>query len=366
MVMTVAIPWLTGLAIDRIGEGDRDDLQTLALAIAGVGAPARRADGGAPPRRRTGSRSASRSTCASGCTRHLHALELAFFDRQQTGQLMSRATVDLQSVRFFLGYGLIFMLQSALTILFAAVAMLILDPALALIALAPVPFVVLVAQRYGRRSRPAIQEVQQRIAELTADAEENISGVRVVKAFAREARQRTRFERSVARVFDQSMISTRLRAFYNPFIGFLPQLGLAALLFFGGRRVIDGTLTLGEFAAFYAYVLMLIGPMRTLGISLGMAQRATASGARVFEILDREPQILAPGLPRAAARRERARRAARRHRAVRGRGAPGRLRRLARPSRPARPWRSSGRPARARRRWSSSCRGCTTRSRARC
>src|SRR3712207_2736895 len=98
---------------------------------------------------------------------HLQALELAFFDRQQTGQLMSRATVDLQAVRFFLGYGLIFMLQSALTIVFSAVAMLVIEPTLAVIALAPVPFVVAIAFRYGRRSRPALQEVQQRIAELT-------------------------------------------------------------------------------------------------------------------------------------------------------------------------------------------------------
>jgi ATP-binding cassette subfamily B protein len=90
------------------------------------------------------------------------------------------------------------------------------------------------------------------------------------------------------------MLSTRLRAFYNPFIGFLPSLGLAAILFFGGRRVIDGSLTLGEFAAFYAYLLMLISPMRSLGIFLGMAQRAVASGARVFQILDRAPAMTSP------------------------------------------------------------------------
>ena len=293
MVMTVAIPWLTGRAIDAISDADRGELQMLAVAIGVVGlfrvalTVARRLVAG---RVSLGVEVDLRERMYA----HLQALELAFFDRQQTGQLMSRATVDLQSVRFFLGYGLIFMLQSALSIVLAAVAMLVLNPGLALVALAPVPFVVLVAQRYGRRSRPALQEVQQRIAELTADAEENISGVRVVKAFAREARQLARFERSVHRVFDQSMVSTRLRAFYNPFIGFLPQLGLAALLFVGGRRVIDGSLTLGEFTAFYAYVLMLIGPMRTLGISLGMAQRATASGARVFEILDRAPQIVSP------------------------------------------------------------------------
>ena len=124
---------------------------------------------------------------------HLQSLELGFFDRQQTGQLMSRATVDLQAVRFFLGYGLVFMLQSALTIVLAAVAMFVVEPGLAAISLVPVPFVVFIAARYGRRARPALQEVQQRIAELTADVEENICGVRVVKAFAREDRQLERF-----------------------------------------------------------------------------------------------------------------------------------------------------------------------------
>ena len=161
-------------------------------------------------------------------------------------------------------------------------------------ALAPVPFVVVIAARYGRLNRPASQEVQQRIAELTAEAEENVSGVRVVKAFAQEQRQLARFRVAVQRVFDQSMVSTRLRAFYNPFIGFLPQLGLAALLLVGGRQAINGSITVGEFVAFYGYVVMLTSPMRMLGIALGMAQRAVASGARVFEILDRAPQMTAP------------------------------------------------------------------------
>jgi ABC-type multidrug transport system fused ATPase/permease subunit len=225
---------------------------------------------------------------------HLHSLELAFFDTQQTGQLMSRSTVDLQSVRFFLGYGLIFIMQSALTIVIAAGVMIVVDPVLAAIALAPMPFVIWVSFRYGRRNRPATQEVQQRIAELTAEAEENISGVRVVKAFAQEERQLRRFSRAVARVFDQSMVSTRLRAFYAPFIGFLPQLGLAAVLFVGGRQAINGTLDVGDFVAFYGYVLMLTSPMRMLGIALGMAQRAVASGTRVFELLDRRPELTAP------------------------------------------------------------------------
>src|SRR3954451_11742815 len=160
---------------------------------------------------------------------------------------MARVTVDLSSVRFFLGYGLVFILQSGLTILLGAIAMLVLSPWLALLALTPVPFVVVVANRYGRRSRPLLQEVQQRIAEVTADVEENISGVRVVKAFAAEPRQLTRFRGSVARVFTQSMFATRLRAFYNPFLAFLPNVGLAAILLVGGRAVSRGSLSLGDF-----------------------------------------------------------------------------------------------------------------------
>ena len=125
--------------------------------------------------------------------------------------------------------------------------------------------------------------------------------MRVVKSFAREPRQLERFRHSVARVFDQSMISTRLEAKYNPMIGFLPQLGLAAVLLIGGRSVIHAHLTLGQFSQFYLYLNMLIAPMRSLGVILGLAQRATASGARIFQVLDREPRILeapdAPPLP---------------------------------------------------------------------
>ncbi|HET9740087.1 MAG TPA: ABC transporter ATP-binding protein [Solirubrobacteraceae bacterium] len=300
MTATVAIPWLTGRGVDAVTRGDRDGVRlyagvvVLAALARLVLSVARRLVAG---RVSLGVELNLRNLMYE----HLQALELGFFARQQTGQLMSRATVDLNSVRFFLGYGLVFILQSALTILLASVAMFLLQPGLAALALLPVPFVVLVAARYGRRSRPALQEVQQRIAELTADVEENVSGVRVVKAFAAEERQLGRFRGSVARVFDQSMIATRLRAFYNPFIGFLPNLGLAVVLLVGGRQVVRGSLTLGDFTAFYAYLLMLIGPMRQLGIALGLAQRATASGARIFQLLDREPRIVAaegaPPLP---------------------------------------------------------------------
>jgi ABC-type multidrug transport system fused ATPase/permease subunit len=314
MVVTVLIPYFTGSAVEAIKRGtrhgqahelaqrahDRHTLLVLAIVIAAIVVGRwlltylRRMIAG---RVSLGIEYDLRELVYG----HLQRLELGFFDRQQTGQLMSRATVDLQAVRFFLGYGLVFILQSALTLLLAGIAMIAINPGLGLIAILPVPFVVLISQRYGRTARPAIQEVQQRIAELTADAEENISGVRVVKSFAREPHQLRRFGHSVSRVFDQSMVATRLEAKFNPAIGFLPQLGLAAVLLLGGRSVIHAHLTLGQFTQFYLYLNMLIGPMRSLGVTLGLAQRATASGARIFQVLDREPRIVqppgAPALP---------------------------------------------------------------------
>jgi ATP-binding cassette subfamily B protein len=293
MVTTVLIPYLTGVAIDAIRSHHRHALIMWATAIGAVGIARlmfsiyRRLIAGKVS---LGVELDLRNQLYG----QLQRLELSFFDRQQTGQLMSRATVDLQSVRFFLGYGLIFIAQSLLTIVLAAIAMFLLRPGLAALALAPVPFVVVIANRYGKRSRPAMQEAQQRIAELTADAEENVSGVRVVKAFAQEQRQLDRFGHSVQRVFDQQMKATRIQALYGPMISFIPNLGLAAILLIGGRDVISGSLSVGQFTAFYAYLLMLISPMRTLGYMLSAAQRATASGARIFEVLDREPRITTP------------------------------------------------------------------------
>ena len=320
MVMTVALPRLTGAAVEAVRkgashahragasasahasspQGERHTLLVLALVILGV-VLARWAF--TVWRRLVAGRVslAVEYDLRERMYGHLQRLELGFFDHQQTGQLMSRATVDLAAVRFFLGYGLVFILQSILSIALAGIVMLVINPGLGLISLAPVPFVVVISYSYGRRARPAIQETQQRIAELTADAEENISGVRVVKAFAREQRQLARFRHTVGRVFDQAMVATRLEAGFNPVIGFLPQLGLAAVLLIGGEAVIHAHLALGQFTEFYLYLNMLITPMRALGVTLNLAQRATASGARIFQLLDRDPRLTdrpdAPPLP---------------------------------------------------------------------
>jgi ABC-type multidrug transport system fused ATPase/permease subunit len=293
MGMTVLIPWLIGRAVNAIVSGDKPDLLPLALAIIGAGILRL----GLTLVRRVVAGKVSLAVEFDLRQRfyaHLQRLELGFFDQQQTGQLMSRATIDLQSIRFFLGYGLVFITQNLLTIVLASAVMIAIKPWLALIALVPAPLVVFTASRYNRVSRPALQEVQQRLAELTAEAEENVSGIRIVKAFAREEHQLHRFRRAVARVFDQSIYSTRLQAFFSPLIGLLPQLGIALVLLIGGREVIAHNLSLGDFTAFYTYLVILAAPMRMLGIAMGMAQRAIASGNRLFEILDREPTIESP------------------------------------------------------------------------
>jgi ABC-type multidrug transport system fused ATPase/permease subunit len=293
MGMTVLIPWLIGRAVNAIQDHDQPDLLPLALAIVGAGILRL---GLTIVRRLVAGRVslAVEFDLRQLFYAHLQRLELGFFDSQQTGQLMSRATVDLQSIRFFLGYGLIFITQNLLTITLVTVVMVVINPVLALIALVPAPLIVFTASRYNRVSRPAQQEVQQRIAELTAEAEENISGIRIVKAFAREEYQLHRFQRAVTRVFDQSIYSTKLQAFFSPLIGLLPQMGIALVLLVGGREVINENLSLGDFTAFYTYLVILAGPMRMLGVAMGMAQRAIASGNRLFEILDREPRIESP------------------------------------------------------------------------
>jgi ATP-binding cassette subfamily B protein len=296
MGMTVLIPWLIGQAINAIHEEKKANLLPLAAVI--LGAAILRMGLTVVRRLVAGKVSlAVEFDLRQMFYAHLQKLELGFFDSQQTGQLMSRATVDLGAIRFFLGYGLVFITQNLLTIVLASTVMFIVNPLLAALALIPAPFVVWVASRYNRISRPAVQEVSQRVAELTAEAEENVSGIRIVKAFAREEFQLHRFQRAVKRVFDQSIYSTRLQAFFSPLIGLLPQMGIALVLLIGGRMVIEGNLELGNFTTFYIYMVMLAGPLRMLGVAMGMAQRAVASGNRMFEIIDREPEIQSPADP---------------------------------------------------------------------
>jgi len=222
---------------------------------------------------------------------HLLRLSWGFYDRHQTGQLMSRATVDLQQVRFFLGYGLIFFGQHILTIVATTAILFVLDWEIALIALAITPALIAIAYVYSQSSHPILREVQQRMADMTTVAEENIVGVNVIKAFAQEPREEEKFARRNEAVFAESVRATRQRAFYVPLLSFLPLLAQAAALLVGGHRVINGDLKVGEFIAMNVYVLLLVMPLRMLGMWIGTSQRAVASGERIFEVLDEAEDV---------------------------------------------------------------------------
>ena len=223
---------------------------------------------------------------------HLLRLSFRFYDQHQTGQLMSRATVDLQTVRFFLGYGLIFFFQYVITILGAAVIMFALDWELALVSLWIAPLLIVLAYRYSHVAHPLLRDVQQKMADVATVAEENIVGVHVVKSFAQEEAEQSKFEERSEAVFRQSVAANRQRAIYVPALSFLPLLAQATVLIVGGRMAINNPDFLGEFVTFNVLVLMLVVPLRSLGMWIGQAQRATASGERIFEIMD-EPEEVA-------------------------------------------------------------------------
>ncbi len=223
---------------------------------------------------------------------HLLKLSWGFYDRHQTGQLMSRATVDLQGVRFFLGYGLIFFSQHILTVFAVTALVFVLDWQLALITLAITPVLVSIAYVYSSRSHPILKEVQQRLADMTTVAEEGIVGINVVKAFAQEDREERKFAERTEAVFSESIKATRQQAFYVPLMSFLPLMTQAAVLLVGGRSVVSGDLSLGAFVAFNVYVLMLVMPLRMLGMWIGLSQRAIASGERIFQVLDQPEEIV--------------------------------------------------------------------------
>jgi ABC-type multidrug transport system fused ATPase/permease subunit len=218
-------------------------------------------------------------------------LSFGFYDRHQTGQLLSRATVDLQTVRFFLGYGLVFFFQNVLTIVAATAIMFVVNWRLALVATAVTPLIVVFAYRYSSVAHPVLRDVQQRMADVATVAEENIVGVHVVKSFAQERNELDKFSDRTERVFARSIDANKQRALYVPLLSFLPLIMQAGVLLVGGRMVASGTLDLGTFFFFNVLVVMLVMPLRMLGMWVGQSQRATASGERIFEVMDEPEEI---------------------------------------------------------------------------
>jgi len=289
----LTIPYLTGQVIDTVSAASHSDRRLFTYAALVVAAGVVKGVLMLFRRWLAGRLSLSvEYDLRNAMYAHLQRLSFGFFDTHQTGQLMSRATVDLQSVRFFLGYGLIFFTQNLITIAIVAIALVWIDWQLALISFAIAPVLSLTAFRYSRTSHPILRDVQQRVADVTTQAEENIVGVRVVKSFAQEPRQLERFAAGTERIFRQAIRASRLQATYVPFMSMLPNLAMAAVVLAGGYRVVHGDLTLGAFFEVNGYLLLLVVPLRSIGMWVGQYQRAIASGERIFEVLDYERDIL--------------------------------------------------------------------------
>ncbi len=297
MACSVTLPYLTRLVIDDVLGDGREGL-LVPIAAAFVLVVALRFGLGYVRRTLAGHVSLSVETdLRARLFAHVQRLSVGYFDRMPVGQLMSRATSDLQAVRFFLGYGLVFLFMNAFTMLLVSGLLFWIDVPLALLSLIVGPVLIAVAWRYSHVSSPVLLDVQQRIGDVTSMAEESIAGIRVVKAFGQEVPRGERFATTARGAFGRSMDAAWIRASYQPFMGFVPLVGLALVLLYGGFQTIDGAITLGEFVQFYLYLTLLTGPFRSLGMLVGNAQRALAGGRRIFEVLDAETDVREPEDP---------------------------------------------------------------------
>src|SRR3954447_4095608 len=221
----------------------------------------------------------------------------AFYDRHATGQVVSRATNDLYPIRYFIGWGMTQGIQSMMMIVGIAVVLFLVNVTLAAVALIAMPAVFLLAFSFARKVMPISREVQQLKADVTEAADEAVVGIEMVQAFGREDDVQARFAGKAELVRDGVLRQARVEAAFLPGLLFLPTLSIGAVIFFGGRDVIGGALTYGEFFLFYQLLLQLVWPLEALGWILSLAQRATASASRSFAWLQGIESIPEPEQP---------------------------------------------------------------------
>src|SRR4030095_8717115 len=227
----------------------------------------------------------------------------AFFDRHATGEVISRATNDVFPVRYFIGWGVVQGIQSAMMIVGAAIVLLSVNARLALYAALAMPPIAVLAWVFAHRLFPVSRLVQSRKGNLAEATDEAVVGIEMVQAFGREEDVRTRFLGRAEAVRHETMRAASVEAHFLPGLLFLPSLGIAALLLFGGREVIAGQLTIGEFMLFITLLLMLVWPLEALGWIIKLGQRAVASAGRSLAWLEgiqplpepAEPKPLPPG-----------------------------------------------------------------------
>ncbi|MEL6894021.1 MAG: ABC transporter ATP-binding protein, partial [Actinomycetota bacterium] len=290
----IASPTLVRLGIDRgIGEDDRLWLWAGLIGVAGVVAGIFTAF-----RRYLAFREArwTEARLRERIFEHLLTLHVGYHDRAQTGQLMSRSSSDLNQIQMFVVMLPITLANLAL-ILAVVVILLVSDWQLALVALASLPLIQFVGNRFSRSIHPAIQTVQAEQAELATVVEETVGGIRVIKGFGAESVQAARLRKEAGDIRRASIGAARIRAKFLPMIELLPQIGLLGVLWFGGNRVIDGDLTLGQLVQFNVYVALLVWPLRMIGMTLAFAQRARVALDRIDEILSVPSEVRSPDGP---------------------------------------------------------------------
>lgn len=221
----------------------------------------------------------------------IQTLSFSYHDRAQTGQLMTRATSDVDLVRQFTGLGLFQLLNALIMLAGSAVVLLVMNWRLALITLATIPLMLVVMARFIRVIRPMFGQIQARLGHLNTVLQENLAGVRVVKAFAREPFEAGRFQAANLAYKDDNIRATRIFASHFPLVFFISGMGTVAIIWVGGLQVIGGSLSLGELIAFNTYLAFLTMPIFMLGFIAGMMARAAASARRIFEVLDAPNEV---------------------------------------------------------------------------
>jgi ATP-binding cassette, subfamily B, bacterial len=222
---------------------------------------------------------------------HLSRMSFSFYDRVQSGQLISRANSDIRSVQMYLAFAPSIIVQCSVAVL-AFAEMLSINVPLAIVTMSTMPFVYIVGVKMRKQMFPVSWLIQARLADVATVVDENINGVRVVKSFAAEDNQLKSLTGAAMRAEWANVKDADIRAKWSPLLENLPRLGQAIVLFYGGYLAINGRATVGDIVAFNAYVLMLQPPFRQLGMILMMGQRASASAQRIYEVLDEQPDVV--------------------------------------------------------------------------
>ena len=218
-------------------------------------------------------------------------LSFSYHDRNQTGQLMIRATDDVEKVRVFIGQGLLFALQAVVLLVGALVLLGITNWSLTLYVLPILPIALLLFMLFGAVSQPLFGKVQAKLSVLNTILQENLAGIKVVKAFAREEVEQRRFGSAADELMQQQITLARIFSFLFPFIFLIANLGQVVVIYFGGRQIIAETLTIGEWQKFSLYLLLAFFPIGQLGFIISQMSQASASATRIFEILDAKNDV---------------------------------------------------------------------------